>query len=63
MDENGDVDALEVDRVLTYHHSHTQTNSDGREGLLYDLEAVKEGQLFAGEIITEQRYGSFSWTS
>lgn len=59
MDENGDVDALEVGRVLTYHHSHSQTNRDGREGLLYDLEAVKEGQFFAGEIITEQRYGSF----
>lgn len=53
---DGQYTVKEVQKEIIYHHAKHGKNRDGEEGLLYFLEAIEEGQHFAGEIIVENKY-------
>ncbi len=49
--EDGKIRIKEVKKGIVYHHSHRnthKTSNDKEEGILYPLEVVREGQMFAG---------------
>lgn len=46
----------EPDTSLVYHHSRKQKSRDGKNGVLYTQEVLREDQYFSGSIMTEARY-------
>lgn len=53
---DGKYDVAEVEKTIMYHHSKYGMTREGEQGLLYSLEAIEEGQYFAGDIIVEEKY-------
>lgn len=51
------VAVSEPDTSLVYHHSRKQKSRDGKNGVLYTQEVLREDQYFSGSIMTEARYG------
>jgi len=56
LSEQDELQIREVNMRLVYHHSHRGKNRDGREGLLYELEVISEGQYFAGSVYAPYKY-------
>ncbi len=62
FDEEGRVAVKEPDIEAVYHHSKVQAYEAGRNqeneesGILYSLEVLEEGQIFAGSIVARKRY-------
>lgn len=50
------VAVSEPDTSLVYHHSRKQKSRDGKNGVLYTQEVLREDQYFSGSIMTEARY-------
>lgn len=63
-DDNGDVYFMEPEKDIVFHHStrnpydkgKLQEKPDGKEGILYSMEVLCEGQFFAGNITVEACY-------
>ncbi|MBQ8317610.1 MAG: hypothetical protein IJX85_04670 [Lachnospiraceae bacterium] len=61
---DGSIHLMELEKDIVLHHStrapydegKSQENPDGREGILYSMEVLQEGQYLAGTIVTEARY-------
>lgn len=51
-----DFDVEEVDMSVIYHHSQKGESRDGTEGILYSVEAIRQRQMFAGEIYVSGQY-------
>ena len=56
IDDENQVDIMEVEQTMIYHHSHYKKNADGTEGILYTQSAVKENQLYFGQIYVKKEY-------
>ena len=52
------VAVYEIKKDVVYHHSHRNTHDtiNGKEGILYGLEVIRKGQMFAGSIIVQEKY-------
>ncbi len=48
------VSVMEVERDVVYHHSK-QVSDNGEQGILYSMEVIKEGQVFAGHITSRSQ--------
>ncbi len=53
---DGKLHLMEPEKDIIYHHSRKQQTSAGEKGVLYALEAIREGQYFSGSIIAEEKY-------
>ncbi len=52
------VKTYEVEKDIIYHHSHRNTHETekGEEGILYSMEVIRKGQMFAGSITVPGEY-------
>lgn len=50
------VSVCEVKKDICYHHSHSKKSASGEDGILYGMEVLRQGQMFAGEIILPKEY-------
>lgn len=50
---DGKYNVKEVQKEIIYHHTKKGKSKQGKDGLLYFLEAIEENQHFYGEIIVE----------
>ncbi|MBO6206362.1 MAG: hypothetical protein J6O73_05425 [Lachnospiraceae bacterium] len=56
LDSTNKIAIMEVGKEVVYHHSHYISNIDGTQGLLYAMEVISPDQIFAGKIITPEKY-------
>ena len=53
------VSVCEVKKDVVYHHSHRNTHmveTGEDEGILYSMDVIRRGQMFAGTITVPQEY-------
>lgn len=62
FDETGKIAVKEPEIEIVYHHSKARVYEDSRnqknekDGILYSLEVLEEGQFFAGSIVAKKKY-------